>query len=160
MPSKHSINKSSTSLKDAKNSRADWLQSLVKGDKVWVCSSFVSEFEELADVDYSFQQETFGGLCGEGFGKNKAWVECEYDGGRLVSTKDLYPTKKAAQIANAPKIIAAIKKKRRKLFDELSKWAILQKKYESMLPNTDPIIEKASLPKLPKTWGTVDGQKF
>jgi len=69
---------------------------LVKGDKVWVCSSFVSEFEELADVDYSFQQETFGGLCGEGFGKNKAWVECEYDGGRLVSTKDLYPTKKAS----------------------------------------------------------------
>lgn len=146
--------------KSAKNSRAAWLKSLTKGDKVWVCSPFISDFEELANVDYSFQQETFGGLCGEGFGKNKAWVECEYDGGRFVSTKGLYPTKKAAQIANAPKIIAAIKKKRRKLFDELSKWAILQKKYESMLPNTDPIIEKASLPKLPKTWGTVDGQKF
>ncbi len=146
--------------KNNKNSRTDWLKSLTRGDKVWVCPFSFSEFEELADVDYSFQRETFGGFCGEGFGKDKAWVECEYDGGRLVSVKDLYPTKKAAQNANAAKIIAAIKKKRRKLFDELSKWLKLQHKYESMLPNTQPIVEKASLPKLPKTWGTVNGQKF
>jgi hypothetical protein len=120
---------------------------LKKGDKVWVCPFSFSEFEELADVDYSFQQETFGGFCREGFGKDKAWVKCEYDGGRLVSTKDFYPTKKAAQNANAPKIIVAIKKKRRKLFDELSKWLRLQQKYQNMLPNTDPIVEKAAFAK-------------
>lgn len=125
-------------------------------------SSFL-EFEELGDIDCCFKQETFGGICGEGFGKGKLWVECPYDGGRFVSAKDLYPTKKAAQNANAPKIIAAIKKKRRKLLDELSKWATLQKKYESMLPNANPTVEKeafADLPKLPKTWGTLNGQKF
>jgi hypothetical protein len=141
---KHSTKQSSGSHKDARDSRAVWLKSLNRGDKVWVCPFSFSEFEELADVDYSFQQETFGGFCGEGFGEDKAWVKCEYDGGRLVSTKDFYPTKQAAQNANAPKIIAAIKKKRRKLFDELSKWLKLQQKYQNMLPNTSPIVEKAA----------------
>lgn len=161
MPSKSTTKKSKPSPKSAKNSRAAWLKSLAKGDKVWVCydTKNLSTFEKAEAIIHA---ELFDGFCLEET-RRKLWIACEYDGGTLISTKDIYPTKKEAKTANAPKIIAAIKKKRRKLFDELSKWAALQKKYQNMLPNTDPIVEKATfanLPKMPKTWGTVNGQKF
>lgn len=84
------------------------------------------------------------------FGKNAEYV---------IEAKNIFPSKESAETFYAEKMIAAIKKKRRKLFDELSKWATLQKKYESMLPPTDPIVEKATFAKLPKTWGNSERPK-
>lgn len=103
-----------------------------------------------------FKQEEFDSF----YGKDRAILKCDYDGGFWVKLKNIFPSKKSAENLLAEEVVAAIKKKRQKLFDELSKWRKLQHKYESMLPNTQPIVEKASLPKLPKTWGTVNGQKF
>jgi hypothetical protein len=151
MNSKDSTKQSSGSLKVEKNSRADWLKSLKKGRKIWVAWFCERENPELEL--YSVKLFSCGRTYAV-FGRNAEYV---------IKTKNIFPSKEAAETFYAETMIAAIKKKRRKLFDELSKWATLQKKYESMMPNTDPIAEKATfanLPKLPKTWGTVNGQKF
>jgi hypothetical protein len=159
MPSKLSTNKSSGSLKIEKNSRAAWLKSLTRGDKVWVASlDFFEELESPKEISSLFKQEEFDSF----YGKDRAILKCDYDGGFWVKLKNIFPSKKSAKNHLAGEIIAAIKKKRRKLLGELFKWSDLQHEYEDLLYPIQPIVGKASSnpPKLPKTCETVNGQKF
>ncbi len=127
-----------------KNSRADWLKSLVRGDKVWVASlDFFEELESPKELSSLFKQEEFDSF----YGKDRAILKCDYDGGFWVKLKNIFPSKKSAKNHLAGEIIAAIKKKRRKLFEELSKWLRLQQRYQDMLPKTEPIVEKATFAK-------------
>ena len=135
-PSKPSTKKSSNSQKSAKNSRQNWLNSLVNGDKVWRSAGLLSaglpSIDSLDDINYFVTEEKFGGWFTLQGRKGNAWLKCPYDGGFEVSTKTLFKTKQEAQKSAAPKVLKAIEKYANRLKKELKqldkqhkRWQIL-----------------------------------
>lgn len=117
---------------------------MVKGDKVWLVRE--PRLFDAIQIDGRFVSlEVFDGWFSFNKQRKSAILRCDYDGGFEVLTEELFPTKKSATLAVAPKVLKAIAKRADSLEKELGKLDKKYEKWQELVINDKFSKEKATL---------------
>lgn len=115
----------------SKTPRRLFLKNLKKGDEVWVIPS---ELGLWNDSDISAWTETFDGWFDfNGPNGEYCLLSCCYEGAFRIPTSHIFPTKKDAEIATAPKRIKVLKEKQKELAAEIKRIDKKIKKAKSLI---------------------------